>query len=201
MDFFSHGNDLSLTDGRVKSILHFFFKLDFTFPEKNLLLCLNNLSKNISLLLLELSNLVLKLNRFIFKLLKLLLKFILDVKVIVFKLFLLSSIVIEVIIKSIHLEVKVLESNVESNDFFLVTLNFIIKSQLLLLKNRLGCLELIAFGRDRSISILLLDQISLVLNPFFLHLSNFLFKLLDLFINVASLSFKRSRVFIITILG
>lgn len=201
MDFFSHGNDLSLTDCRVKSILHFFFELDFTLPKKNLLLSFNNLSENVSLFLLELSNLVLKLDRLVFELFKLLLELILNVEVIVFELFLLCSIVIEVVIKSVHLAGKVLEVNVESNNLFLVALNLIIESKFLLFKNRFFSLELIALGRDISISILLLNQISLVLDPLFLYLSDFFLELLDLLINVASLGFKRTRIFIITILG
>ena len=52
VDFFAHGNDLGLTDGRVNSILHFLFQLDFTFPQENLALGLHNFSEDFGLLLL-----------------------------------------------------------------------------------------------------------------------------------------------------
>ena len=53
MDLLPHGNDFGLANGWVKCILHFFLKLDFTFPEENLALCLHDLAENVAFLILE----------------------------------------------------------------------------------------------------------------------------------------------------
>ena len=52
MDFLLHGNDFSLTNRWIKMVLHFFLKLDLSFPEKNLSFGLNNFCKDISFLFL-----------------------------------------------------------------------------------------------------------------------------------------------------
>jgi len=49
MNFLAHGNDLGLTDGGVKSFLHFLFELGFALPEQNLALSFDNLSEELSL--------------------------------------------------------------------------------------------------------------------------------------------------------
>ena len=59
MDFLLHGNDLSLTDGRVQSILHLFLKLILALPQKDLLLSVDDVNENVTLLLLKLGDLVL----------------------------------------------------------------------------------------------------------------------------------------------
>ena len=59
MDFLLHGDDLSLTDGRVKSILHLFLKLVLALPQKDLLLSVDDVNENVTLLLLKLRDLVL----------------------------------------------------------------------------------------------------------------------------------------------
>lgn len=83
VDFLAHSDDLGLTDGGVKSILHFFLELDFTFPEEDLTLSLHNFSEDLSFLLLLLRNLVFKFDWLIFKLLQLLLEFVLNVLVLI----------------------------------------------------------------------------------------------------------------------
>ena len=62
MDFLLHGDNFSLTDGRVKSILHLFLELVLAFPQKDLLLSIDDVNENVTLLLLKLSDLVLQLN-------------------------------------------------------------------------------------------------------------------------------------------
>ena len=59
MNFLLHGNDLSLTDGRVQSILHLFLKLILALPQKDLLLSVDDVNENVTLLLLKLGDLVL----------------------------------------------------------------------------------------------------------------------------------------------
>jgi hypothetical protein len=49
MNFLSHGNNLSLTNGWVKSFLHFLLELGLTLPEQNLALSFDNLSEELSL--------------------------------------------------------------------------------------------------------------------------------------------------------
>lgn len=52
VNFLLHGDNFSLTNGWIQSILHLFFKLDFSFPEKNLSLSFNDFSEDVSFLLL-----------------------------------------------------------------------------------------------------------------------------------------------------
>ena len=85
MDFFTHGNDLRLTDFGVNFFLHFLLKLDLTLPKEDLAFSFNDFSQDIGLLFLELGDLVLKLDALIFKLLKFLLKFVFNIEVIVSK--------------------------------------------------------------------------------------------------------------------
>lgn len=66
MDFFTHGNDLRLTDLGVDFLLHLLLELDLSFPEKDLTFSLNNFSKDVGLLFLELRDLVLKLDALVF---------------------------------------------------------------------------------------------------------------------------------------
>ena len=69
MNFLLHGDDLSLTNGWVEGILHLFFKLVLALPKKNLLLSIDDVYENITLLLLQLSDLVLKFDRLVLHLL------------------------------------------------------------------------------------------------------------------------------------
>ena len=57
MDLLPHRNDLGLTDGWVKSILHLLLELDFTLPEQDLALSLNDFSEDVTFLVLEVGNL------------------------------------------------------------------------------------------------------------------------------------------------
>lgn len=69
MNFFTHGNDLRLTDLGVDFLLHLLLELDLTLPEEDLAFSLNDLSENVGLLFLELGDLVLKLDALVFELL------------------------------------------------------------------------------------------------------------------------------------
>jgi hypothetical protein len=83
VDFFSHRDDLSLTNCWIKWVLHIFLKLNFAFPQKNLSFSLNNFRKYLSLLFLKLWNLVLKFYTLIFKFFEFLLELIFDVLIVV----------------------------------------------------------------------------------------------------------------------
>ena len=104
----------------------------------------------------------------------------------------LGCIVIVKIVKLVHLEVKVFKSDVKSDDFFIVNSHITVKSKLLLLEDRFCCLEFVTLSGNAGVGILLLDQVSLVLDPLFLYLCDLVFKLTNLFVNVTSLGFERS---------
>lgn len=53
MDFLLHGDNFSLTNGWIKGVLHFFLKLNLSFPEQDLSLGFNNVGEDVSFLLLE----------------------------------------------------------------------------------------------------------------------------------------------------
>jgi len=200
MDFFSHSNDLSLTNSWVKSILHLLLQLNFPFPKKNLSLSLYNLSQDISLWFLERSNAVLESNWLIFKLLQLLFELILNVKVIILEFLLKISVLVEQVIQLIHFKIKVILCNFKLPNLFLVRLNLGVNSQFLLLKDRLLGSKLFTHCGFPHVSVLFLNKISLVLDPLFLSLNNLILKLFSELDDVIFLGLHRSWVLIITTL-
>lgn len=113
MDFLAHGNDLSLTDLGVESILHFLLKLDLTLPQEDLSLSLHDLSKNLSFLLFLLRDLIFKLNRLVLKFLQLLFELVLNVLIFVVQFLLTVAVFVEDVVELVHFEVQVLKSNLQ----------------------------------------------------------------------------------------
>ena len=133
MDFFSHSNDIFLTNLRVKSLLHLFLERYLSIPKENLSLSLDNLLKDGSLLGLQLVDLILKSDRLIFQLLELLLELHLNVEVCIQK-FDLSLLVLEFcLIELIHLKDLVFLVNFKTSDTLKVGLYFSIDSKFLLI--------------------------------------------------------------------
>ena len=95
MNLFLHGDNFSLTNSRVEGILHLFFELVLALPEEDLLLSLDHINEDVTLLLLELGDAVLKLDRLVLHLLQLLLEFHLDVEVVIRKLLLLLVVLVD----------------------------------------------------------------------------------------------------------
>jgi len=120
MDLFSHGYYLSLTNSWIQVVLHFLLELYFSLPKKNLSLSLNDFSKDVSLLLLEVGDLVFQTDRLILKFLQLLFEFVFNIEVVILELGLEISILVKQVIKLVHLEVKVLLGNFKLSDLFLV---------------------------------------------------------------------------------
>ena len=99
------------------------------------------------------------------------------------------SIAVEEIVQLVHLEGLVLESDLELSDSLVMCFNLRVESEFLLVKDRLFGQKVIIISSNPTFSLLLLDQFNLILNPFFLHLSNFLINLLDLFCDTITLIF------------
>ena len=135
MDLLLHSNDFSLTNGWVKSILHLFFKLVLALPEEDLLLSFDDFDENVTLLLLELSDAVLKLDGLVLELLQLLLELHLDVEVIVCELLLLLVVLVDQIVELVHLKGLVLLSHFQFSDALVVSLNFAVNADFLLVKD------------------------------------------------------------------
>jgi len=123
MDLLFHCNNLTLSNVRVKSVLHLALELNLSLPEKDLSLSFNDLSQDIGLLFLKSGDVAFKPDGLILELLELLLELILNVEVVVGHLCLLSSVLIVQVIELVHLEVEVLQSNLKCSDFFLVSLH------------------------------------------------------------------------------
>lgn len=198
MDFFLHGNNFCLTDCGVEVVLHFFLKLDLTLPEQNLSLCLHDFGENVGLLFLEVGNVVFKTDALVFELFELLFKLIFDVEVIIFKFDLEVVVLVEQVIQLVHFEVQVLLGHLQLSDFLLVTVDLRIQAQLLLLQNRLLGAQLLAVSGERHVGGLALNQVSLVRNPLFLNLNDFILELFSLLENVVLLCFQRSGVLVHT---
>jgi len=133
MDFFSHSNDIFLTNLRVKSLLHLFLERNLSIPKENLSLSLDNLLKDGSLLSLQLIDLILKSDRLIFQFLELLLELHLNVEVCIQK-FDLSLLVLEFcLIELIHLKDLVFLVNLKTSDTLKVGLYLSIDSKFLLI--------------------------------------------------------------------
>ena len=135
MDLLLHGDDLSLTDGWVKSVLHLFLELILALPEKDLLLSLDNLNQNVTLLLLELGDLVLELDRLVLHLLQLLLELHLDVEVVGCELLLATIVLVDLAVELVHLKDLVLLGHLQLSDLLVVVLNLGVNSDFLLIKD------------------------------------------------------------------
>lgn len=95
MDLTLHGDNLSLADGGVKSVLHFLLELDLTLPKQNLPFGFNDIGEDLSLLVLERTNAVLELDAFILKVSELLLELLLGVDVLLLQFFALVLVVVQ----------------------------------------------------------------------------------------------------------
>ena len=196
VDLLLHGHDLSLTDRWVQSVLHLFLKLVLPLPEKNLLLSIDDVNQDVTLLLLKLSDLVLQLNRLVFHLLKLLLELHFDVKVVVGELLLSLIVLIDQVIQLVHLEHLVLLGDLELPDCLVVTIDLRVDSDLLLVKDGLLGSQVVVLTIDLRLLLLTLDQLNLVGDPVFLDVGSFFINLLDLLLNVVALVFNGTDEFI-----
>ena len=123
MDLLLHRNDFSLSDGWVQGVLHLFLKLVLAFPKEDLLLSLNDVNQDVTLLLLQLSDLVLKLNGLILHLLELLFELHLNVEVIISQLLLPFIVLVNQVIQLVHLKHLVLLRDFQLTDRLVVLIN------------------------------------------------------------------------------
>ena len=186
MDLLLHGDDLSLTNGWVQSILHLFFKLVLALPEQNLLLSINDVNQDVTLLLLELRDLVLQLDGLVLHLLELLLELHLDVEVVVGELLLPLVVLVDHIVQLVHLEDLVLLGNLQLSDLLVVRLDVVVDADLLLLQDGLLSPEVVVLRRDLGLFFLALDQSNLVGDPVLLHVGRLVVHLLHLLLNVVA---------------
>ena len=147
VDFFPHSHDLSLTNGWIKSILHFFFKLDFTLPQEDLALSLNYFTEDVTFLILKVGDFHLESDGLVLQFLKFLHEFFLDVVVIVGQLVLCVGIAVEEIVQLVHLEGLVLEGDLKLSDSLVMRFNLRVKSKFLLVQDRLFGQEIIIVTR------------------------------------------------------
>mmetsp|Transcript_44214 Transcript_44214/g.58684 ORF Transcript_44214/g.58684 Transcript_44214/m.58684 type:complete len:424 (-) Transcript_44214:863-2134(-) len=193
MDFLLHRNDLSLADGRVEGVLHLFLKLVLALPEEDLLLSIDDIDQNITLLLFELGDLVLKLDRLVLHLLQLLLELHLNVEVIVRELLLPLVVLINEVVELVHLEDLVFLGDLQLANCLVVALNFRIDSDLLLVKDGLLSPEIVTFAINLRLLFLTLDKLDLVGDPVFLHVGRLLVDLLDLLLDVVAVVLRRAH--------
>lgn len=107
MNFLAHRNDLFLTDCWVKGVLHFFLKLNFSFPKENFALSFDDVSENISFLFFKLRDLVFKLDRLEFEVFQFLLELLVDVEILVLQTLIGGGVFVIEIVKLVHLKIKV----------------------------------------------------------------------------------------------
>ena len=141
---------------------------------------------------------VFKSDTFILKFLQFLFEFIFNIEVVILQFFLEVGVLVEQIVELVHLEIKVLFGDLEHSDLFLMTLDLVVESHLLLFEDRLSGSQLIAVGLDVHVVGLLLDEIGLVSNPLLLNVDDLVLKLLGLLKNVVLLSLHRTRVLVDT---
>ena len=189
MDLLLHRNDFSLTDGRVKSILHLFFKLVLALPKEDLLLSFDNFDQDVTLLLLELGDAVLKLDGLILELLELLLELHLDVEVVVGELLLLLVVLVDQVVELVHLEGLVLLRHFHFSDALVMCLDLTIDADLFLIKNRLLSAQVVVLCVHLGLISLLFDELDLVGNPVLLDVRGLVVDLLDLFLDVIAVVF------------
>ena len=195
MDLFPHCNNFCLSDGWVKSILHLFFKLDFTLPKKDLTFSFHNLTKNVSFFVFEVCNLHLESDRFVFQFFKLLHELFLNVVVVICKLILSICVAVEQIVQLIHLECLILEGDLKFSDLLAMLFDFTVKSQLLLIKDGFLSEHVIITSVYILFMLLLCDEFNLVFDPFLLDLSDLFIDFFDLLFDTFALVLKRSFVF------
>jgi len=135
VDLFLHGNNFSLSNRRVKSVLHLFLELVLALPEKDLLFSLDHIDDNVGLLFLQLSDLVFELDRLVLHLLELLLELHLNVEVVVGELLLLLVVLEDQVVEFVHLEDLVLLSDLELYNILAVHLDVTVDPDFLLIQN------------------------------------------------------------------
>ena len=192
MDLFLHGDDFSLTNGWVKSVLHLFLKLILTFPEKNLLFSLDDFDQDVTLLLFELSDLVLELDRLVLHLLKLLLELHLDVEVVSRELFLATVVLIDLTVELVHLKDLVLLGHLKLSNLLVVVLDLGVDSNFLLVKNRFLSAKVIVLTVNLVLLLLALNELNLVGDPVLLNVGCVIVDFLDLLFDVVTMVFDGS---------
>ena len=192
MDLLLHGDDLSLTNGWVKSVLHLFLKLILAFPEEDLLFGLDNFDQDITLLLFELGDLVLKLDRLILHLLKLLLELHLDVEVVSRELLLTTVVLIDLTVELVHLEDLVLLGHFQLSDLLVVALDLRVDSNFLLVKDGFLSSQIVVLAIDLVLLLLALDELDLVGDPVLLNVGCVVVDFLNLLLDVITVVFDGS---------
>ena len=187
MDLLLHGNDLRLTNGWVQSVLHLFLKLVLPLPEQDLLLSIDDVNQNVTLLLLKLGDRILELDRLVLHLLEFLLEFHLNVEVVVSQLLLTLVVLVDHIIELVHFEHLVLLGYLELSDLLVVSLDVVVDANFLLLKDRLFGSQVVIVSGDLSPLLLALDKSDLVRDPVLLHIGGFIIDLLHLLLNIVAM--------------
>ena len=193
MDLLLHGDDLSLTNGWVKSVLHLFLKLILALPEEDLLFSLDNFDQDITLLLFELGDLVLKLDRLILHLLKLLLELHLDVEVVSRELLLATVVLIDLAVELVHLEDLVLLGHFQLSDLLVVALDLRVDSNFLLVKDGFLSSQIVVLAINLALLLLALDKLDLVSDPVLLNVGCVIIDFLDLLLDVVTVVFDGSN--------
>ena len=193
MDLLLHGDDLSLTNGWVKSVLHLFLKLILALPEEDLLFGLDNFDQDITLLLFELGDLVLKLDRLILHLLKLLLELHLDVEVVSRELLLATVVLIDLTVELVHLEDLVLLGHFQLSDLLVVALDLRVDSNFLLVKDGFLSSQIVVLAINLALLLLALDKLDLVGDPVLLNVGCVIIDFLDLLLDVVTVVFDGSN--------
>ena len=187
MDLLLHGNDLRLTNGWVQSVLHLFLELILPLPEQDLLLSIDDVNQNVTLLLLKLGDRILELDRLVLHLLEFLLEFHLNVEVVVSQLLLTLVVLVDHIIELVHFEHLVLLGYLELSDLLVVSLDVVVDANFLLLKDRLLGSQVVIVSGDLSPLLLALDKSDLVRDPVLLHIGGFIIDLLHLLLNIVAM--------------
>ena len=190
MDFLTHGDDLGLTDLWVQSILHFFLQHDLTLPKQDLPLSLHDLSQNLSLFFLLLRDLVLKFDALVFKFLQLRLELELNIPVAAGQLQLIFLVHVVDIVQLVHLEVQVLQGDLQLSDLPVVALHSVVQSHLLLLQDALLIPQFVSLLSNLHLSCLLVDQGPLVSDPPVLCLRLLVLQFLNVLLNRVFLVFQ-----------
>ena len=192
MNFLLHGDDLSLTNGWVKSVLHLFLKLILALPEEDLLFSLDYFDQDITLLLFELGDLVLELDRLILHLLKLLLELHLDVEVVSRELLLATVILIDLAVELVHFEDLVLLGHFQLSDLLVVVLDLRVDSNFLLVKDGFLSSQIVVLAIDLVLLLLTLDELDLVGDPVLLNVGCVVVDFLNLLLDVITVVFDGS---------
>ena len=192
MNFLLHGDDLSLTNGWVKSVLHLFLKLILALPEEDLLFGLDYFDQDITLLLFELGDLVLELDRLILHLLKLLLELHLDVEVVSRELLLATVVLIDLAVELVHLKDLVLLGHFQLSDLLVMVLDLRVDSNFLLVKDGFLSSQIVVLAIDLVLLLLTLDKLDLVGDPVLLNVGCVIVDFLNLLLDVITVVFDGS---------